>query len=170
VQRISDSFRNIEGLQPTLEAAIEDQCPLAEFVDIASRFKGTTIEFVSLMQGLLHKVEGGLYYEEEGDAVNLLTYFRAKGRQWNTVILPGLNQKIIPMMNADTDIESERRIFYVALTRVTSNLILSYVRNAARAKVERSQFLDEMAFEAGEEKRAKDLGGEAASLDEGASS
>ena len=35
-------------------------------------------QFHDMLTGLLQKVEGGLYHGEEGDAVNLLTYFRAK--------------------------------------------------------------------------------------------
>jgi superfamily I DNA/RNA helicase len=62
-----------------------------------------------MLSDLLGKVEGGLFHPEEGDAVNLLTYFRAKGRQWNTVIVPGANQKLIPL--PWEDIESERRLF-----------------------------------------------------------
>jgi DNA helicase-2/ATP-dependent DNA helicase PcrA len=87
--------------------------------------------------------------------VNLLTYFRAKGRQWNTVIIPGANQKVIPLGNAN--VEDERRLFYVAVTRATSNLIVSFVRHAVRSKVEPSQFIEEMGLKDAEEKRAKVL-------------
>jgi superfamily I DNA/RNA helicase len=52
------------------------------------------------------------------------------------------------------DIEGERRLFYVAVTRATSNLIVSYVRQAVRSKVDPSQFLAEMGLVEAEEKRA----------------
>jgi DNA helicase-2/ATP-dependent DNA helicase PcrA len=124
-------------------------------VDIASRFKGDVRQFHEMLTGLLRKVEGGLFHAEEGDAVNLLTYFRAKGRQWNTVIIPGANQKVIPLGNCN--LEDERRLFYVAVTRATSNLIVSFVRHAVRSKVEPSQFIGEMGLKDAEEKRAKVL-------------
>src|SRR5262245_66572741 len=112
----------------TLEDAINNTLPLGEIVDIAGRFKGDVRQFHEMLTGLLGKVEGGLYHVEEGDAVNVLTYFRAKGRQWSTVIIPGANQKVIPLGNAN--VEDERRLFYVAVTRATANLIVSFVRPA----------------------------------------
>jgi DNA helicase-2/ATP-dependent DNA helicase PcrA len=84
--------------------------------------------------------------------VNLLTCFRAKCGQWNTVVIPGANPKLIPL--PWEDVEGERRPFYVAVTRATSNLILSYVRKAERSKVVPSQFLAEMGLVEAEEKRA----------------
>jgi DNA helicase-2/ATP-dependent DNA helicase PcrA len=155
VQRITTGFRHLVGIIGSLEDAINDTLPLGEIVEIASRFKGDVPQFHAMLADLLHKVEGGLYHAEEGDAVNLLTYFRAKGKQWDTVIIPGANQKIIPLSKAN--IEDERRLFYVAVTRTTSNLIVSYVRHAVRSKVEPSQFIAEMGLEGAEEKRAKAL-------------
>jgi DNA helicase-2/ATP-dependent DNA helicase PcrA len=155
VERISGNFKHLGGMIGSLEDAINNTLPLGEFVDIASRFKGDVAQFHDVLTGLLQKVEGGLYHGEEGDAVNLLTYFRAKGRQWNTVIIPGANQKVIPLGNSN--VEDERRLFYVAVTRATSNLIVSFVRNAVRSRVEPSQFIKEMGLTGAEEKRAKVL-------------
>jgi DNA helicase II / ATP-dependent DNA helicase PcrA len=155
VQRITADFKHLGGVVGSLEDAINGNLPLGEFVDIASRFRGDVRQFHEMLTGLLGKVEGGLYHAEEGDAVNVLTYFRAKGRQWNTVIIPGANQRVIPL--GDSCVEDERRLFYVAVTRATSNLIVSYVRHAVRSKVEPSQFIEEMGLEEAEEKRAKAL-------------
>ncbi len=155
VQRITTSFRHLGGIIGSLEDAINNTLPLGELVDIASRFKGDVSQFHAMLADLLQKVEGGLYHAQQGDAVNLLTYFRAKGRQWDTVIIPGANQKVIPLSKAN--VEDERRLFYVAVTRTTSNLIVSYVRHAVRSKVEPSQFIAEMGLEGAEEKRAKAL-------------
>jgi DNA helicase-2/ATP-dependent DNA helicase PcrA len=155
VQRITADFKHLGGIIGSLEDFINGSLPLGEFADIASRFRGDVRQFHEMLTGLYQKVEGGLYHAEEGDAVNLLTYFRAKGRQWNTVIIPGANQKVIPLGNAN--VEDERRLFYVAVTRATSNLIVSYVRNAVGSKVEPSQFIAEMGLVEAEEKRAKVL-------------
>jgi DNA helicase-2/ATP-dependent DNA helicase PcrA len=152
VQAIASKFKNLGGLVGTLEDAINNALPLGELVDIASRFKGDTRQFHEMISGLLARVQGGLFHEEEGDAVNLLTYFRAKGRQWHTVMIPGVNQKVIPHVRAR--VEDERRLFYVAVTRATHNLTLSYVRQAVRSPVEPSQFLAEMGVGKAEEKRA----------------
>jgi len=155
LEKLKADRPDVYQLVGSLEDAISNSLPLGEFVDIAGRFKGDVRQFHEMLTGLLGKVEGGLYHLEEGDAVNLLTYFRAKGRQWNTVIIPGANQKVIPLGTAH--VEDERRLFYVAVTRATSNLIVSFVRHAVRSKVEPSQFIDEMGLKDAEEKRAKVL-------------
>ena len=61
------------------------------------------------------------------DAVSLLTVFRAKGLQWPVVFVPDCNQGIFPYGGPD-EIEEERRLFYVALTRTQSRLHLHMVR------------------------------------------
>ena len=154
VERIGASFKYLGGLVGSLEEALDNALPLGELVDLAERFRGDVAQFHALLGGLLERVRGGLFVEREGeaDAVNLLTYFRAKGRQWHTVLVPGANQKVIP--HARADLEDERRLFYVATTRATANLVFSYVRQAVRSKVEPSQFLAELGLGEGEEKRA----------------
>jgi DNA helicase-2/ATP-dependent DNA helicase PcrA len=152
VQAIASNFKSLGGLIGTLEDAVNNTLPLGELVDIASRFKGDARQFHEMVSGLLARVQGGLFHQTEGDAVNLLTYFRAKGRQWHTVMIPGVNQKVIP--HARARVEDERRLFYVAVTRATHNLMLSYVRQAVRSPVEPSQFLAEMGVGKAEEKRA----------------
>ena len=155
VERIGRSFKNMNGIAGDLETAVnEEYLPLGEFVDIASRFKGSMQEFFEVISSLKEKVEGGLYQEKGGTGVNILTYFKCKGRQWDTVFIPGSNQKIIPQTKKDSNVEDERRIFYVAVTRATSNLFFSYVRTTVKSKVEPSQFLAELGLTEAEEKRA----------------
>jgi len=154
IMDVATHFKNLGGLIGTLEDAIEGNLPLGELIDISSRFRGDTKQFHEMLSGLLGRVQGGLFREVEGDAVNLLTYFRAKGRQWHTVFLPGVNGKVIPHGRAAENVDDERRLFYVAVTRPTANLILSYVRHAVRTKVEPSPFLLELGLTEAEEKRA----------------
>ena len=143
---------DVRGLIGDLEQAIDGHVPLGELLDVARRFKGSTGEFYETLRGLAQKAEQGLFAAGEEDGVNLLTYFRAKGRQWHTVFLPGVNQRVIPDRRAP--IEDERRLFYVAVTRPTANLAVSYVRQAVRERVTPSQFLSEMGMGEGRERRA----------------
>ena len=62
----------------------------------------------------------------------LLTYFRSKGLQWHTVILTTCNEGLIPHQKAQ--VEEERRLFYVAMTRASSNLVISYVKSACGSR------------------------------------
>lgn len=152
VEYIGETFGNLRGLIGDLEDAVEGHVPLGELLDVARRFKGTTAEFYETLRSLAQKAEQGLFATGEEDGVNLLTYFRAKGRQWHTVFLPGVNQRVIPERRSP--IEDERRLFYVAVTRPTANLIVSYVRQAVHEKVAPSQFLLEMGLGEGRERRA----------------
>ena len=68
--------------------------------------------------------------EAEGSAegVNLLTLHRAKGLEWDAVLLPALEDGTLPIKQAETDEEvaEERRLFYVGLTRARRFLSLSW--------------------------------------------
>lgn len=70
-----------------------------------------------------------------------MTYFRSKGLQWHTVILTTCNDGLIPHQRAV--VEEERRLFYVAMTRASSNLVISYVQSVCSCKVQPSRFLYE---------------------------
>ena len=70
-------------------------------------------------------------------SISLLTVFRAKGLQWPVVFVPDCNQGIFPYGGPD-EIEEERRLFYVALTRTQSQLHLHIVQTEPP-----SQFLAE---------------------------
>jgi superfamily I DNA/RNA helicase len=64
-------------------------------------------------------------YEQDGAGVSVMTIHAAKGREWDTVILPSCEQGICPMERKDSTIEEERRIFFVAITRARLRLIVT---------------------------------------------
>jgi DNA helicase-2/ATP-dependent DNA helicase PcrA len=90
-------------------------------------------------------------HEREGSAngVNLLTYHRAKGLEWDAVILPMLEDGSLPIRQAFDDPEAlaeEGRLFYVGITRARRMLHISWAdRRETRgrdARRQRSRFLD----------------------------
>jgi len=68
--------------------------------------------------------------EPGGDAVELLTFHRAKGLEFHTVFVTGLERGYVPIAHAETpaDRAEERRLLYVALTRAERCLQLSYAK------------------------------------------
>ena len=68
--------------------------------------------------------------EPAGAGVNLLTYHRAKGLEWAAVVLPALEEGLLPIRQANDDdgVAEERRLLYVGITRARRHLWLSWAR------------------------------------------
>ncbi|WP_353936476.1 ATP-dependent helicase [uncultured Brevibacillus sp.] len=88
------------------------------------------------------------YYRKDEDAVQLLTVLGSKGLEFDTVILVGMNQGTFPSKRT-VDMEEERRLMYVAVTRAKRRLILTRAREIRLFGKKtfqplRSQFISEM--------------------------
>ncbi len=84
--------------------------------------------------------------KEEKDGVHLMTMHGSKGLEFDTVFILGANEGIIPYKKAETkdEIEEERRLFYVAMTRAKKKLIISYAKERGGKKLEMSRFVEEI--------------------------
>lgn len=83
------------------------------------------------------------------EGVTLATIHAAKGLEWDAVFLVGLTEKLMPINYAvkagDEQVEEERRLFYVGITRAREHLALSWAlakTTGSRASRERTRFLD----------------------------
>ncbi len=89
---------------------------------------------------------------EDGDAnrVTLMTLHASKGLEYPVVFVSGMEEGLFPLQKAAQDLkelEEERRLFYVGITRAEDRLYLSYARSRWRygesQSSTRSRFLDE---------------------------
>ena len=80
------------------------------------------------------------------DAVTLATIHSAKGLEYKNVFVTGLDEKVLPILrNGDEDIEEERRLMYVAVTRAKNKLFLTRAQSrymyGGREYMAQSRFL-----------------------------
>ena len=72
--------------------------------------------------------------DEGSDGVTICTIHAAKGREWDIVFLPAFEQHVIPSERSIVDVEEERRVAFVALTRARNAVFISTARERLRHK------------------------------------
>ena len=82
----------------------------------------------------------------EEDAVTLTTLHSSKGLEFPVVFIVDINEGTIPHRKAtlEADLEEERRMFYVGMTRAKDRLHLYYAKELYGKKQDVSRFLDEL--------------------------
>ena len=92
--------------------------------------------------------------KQSADVVKLMTIHAAKGLEFPVVFVGGLEETLFPnamSINTREELEEERRLFYVAITRAKTNLYLSYSNARYRfgqlQQNEPSRFIEEMPGE-----------------------
>ncbi|WP_423147774.1 ATP-dependent helicase [Rubrolithibacter danxiaensis] len=87
----------------------------------------------------------------DADTVSLMTIHSAKGLEFKNVFVVGLEENLFPSqmsLSSRADLEEERRLFYVAITRAEKKLTLTYATSRYRwgtlTSCEPSRFIDEI--------------------------
>jgi ATP-dependent DNA helicase UvrD/PcrA len=127
------------------EEELTRQGDLARFVRLAEEFgEGTVAEFLADLQSRFGE-------ESAGRGVNLLTYHRAKGLEFDVVFLPRLDEGELPFKLARSAeaLAEERRLLYVGMTRAKRHLELTWSGGPSR-------FLRELGVEEPERPAADD--------------
>lgn len=88
---------------------------------------------------------------KDADTVSLMTIHSSKGLEFKQVNVVGLEENLFPSqmsLNSRSDLEEERRLFYVAVTRAETKLTISYATSRFKfgtlISCEPSRFLDEI--------------------------
>ncbi|MGN0372830.1 MAG: ATP-dependent helicase [Enterocloster sp.] len=86
--------------------------------------------------------------ETKGRGVSLMTMHSAKGLEFRVVYILDANEGVTPHHKAllEQDMEEERRMFYVAVTRAKERLHIFYVRERYHKKQEVSRFVEELSL------------------------
>ena len=116
---------------------------------IISVFKG--VKNIKAAINLLNDLRLKIDYENKSKAsdknnkIGLYTLHSSKGLEFENVFIVSVNEGVLPTNKAESkdDIEGERRLFYVGMTRTKKNLFLSYTNKKNRDK---SRFLDELDY------------------------
>lgn len=87
--------------------------------------------------------------EQQEDAVAVMTMHGAKGLEYECVFLPDVNEGVAPHHKAvlAADMEEERRMFYVAVTRAKKHLHIYYLKERFNKEVSISRFVEEILVE-----------------------
>ncbi len=131
-----DAAKEIEMLEELMQLA-KDFETIPEWLEHIQNYDTIMCEITQQENGL--KSAGT-------DAVSMVTMHSSKGLEWKVVILPDVNEGVVPHKKAVTDneLEEERRMFYVAMTREKESLFLFYIQEKEAGNLLPSRFLDEI--------------------------
>lgn len=172
IDRLEEDLHMISGLNPygainyirrgvgydayLNEYALEKNIRPEELFDVLNELQEAAREFDDFSRWFRHieryeqmmkeKTEKQKKEEREEDAVNIVTMHCAKGLEYETVFVIDVNEGITPYKKAvlDNEIEEERRMFYVAMTRAKKHLYLCYVKTRFNKEMEMSRFIHEI--------------------------
>lgn len=125
------AYDSIRSLMRSEEDAEDKIRIIQSFIDYSAKHKGNFIDFYKDIESLK---ETELSSSSNKAQLLLTSIHRAKGLEWNNVIVPSLKEGEFPYKPVtkeeaffqDPQIEAERRLFYVAITRARKNLLLLY--------------------------------------------
>ena len=135
------------------EYAVKRRIKLDELMDVLKEIEERSKEYKTIEEWFAHieeyteQLRRQMEYKEPSPkSVALMTMHGAKGLEFHTVFIIGANEDICPYKKAETDeeIEEERRLFYVAMTRAKKRLVISYSKERNGKKMKQSRFVGEL--------------------------
>jgi len=144
--KTTEGLARYENVQELLNSIKEfTETPMnEEDGEVGDKGLGTYLQQISLLTDTDND-------KENADAVKLMTIHAAKGLEFPVVFVGGLEETLFPgsmSINTREELEEERRLFYVAITRAKAKLYLTYANARYRfgqlQQNEPSRFLEEI--------------------------
>ncbi len=154
VKKIVADTRMREAYADDSDESINKRANIEEFINSVEEYSRLNPE--STLTDYLNQVTLSSDTDEmdDGNYVTLATVHSVKGLEFRCVFICGLEENILPVSRAvenDDDMEEERRLMYVAITRAKENLYLTRSKSrylyGKREPTARSRFLKELSSE-----------------------
>ena len=134
------------------EYAIGHQMEYPELKGVMDELQERTKEFQTLQEWLEHVEEYKCTLKTqrqkngEIEGVTCLTMHGAKGLEYDVVFVIESNEGVTPYKKAKTpeELEEERRLFYVAMTRAKKKLFITYIKEKNGKSKSPSRFIEEL--------------------------
>lgn len=121
---------------------------LGRFEDIVAELEYSSIRALLAKLALLSRET---YIDKRANCVKLMTIHQAKGLEFYTVFISGVEEGFVPLVKEEygkDELEEERRLFYVGMTRAKKQLYLTYTKSrliwGRRKQQAPSRFLKEI--------------------------
>lgn len=129
---ILETTQYLEKYNHKTEEDLDRKANVEELLSVAVQFETAAqfLENIALIQD--NEFADGTVSEDSKRSVNLMSLHSAKGLEFEVVFLVGLEEGLMPHSRAMTDneqMEEERRLCYVGITRAKSKLFLTYARS-----------------------------------------
>ena len=136
----TEYLKNLE-IQKTHEAGskIENLNELGNGIKQFEEEKGEASNLESFLEQMSLLSSSPVSHNEDG--VQMMTLHLSKGLEFDVVFITGLEEGLFPLIQSidDMDVEEERRLAYVGMTRARKKLFLSYAQNRKRFGVDKKQ-------------------------------
>ena len=123
-----DSIAKTENVQELVNG-------IRDFVELQKEIVDSTGGLDEFLEDIALATDFDKNIENETDKVSLMTIHLAKGLEFPIVFIVGLEEDLFPSalsLSSRSDLEEERRLFYVALTRAKSMIFISFAQSRYR--------------------------------------
>ncbi len=131
------------------------QDQIQRLVDLAHKYGSSPKDFLDFLETSYGQDD----YNPDIESVSIMTLHASKGLEFNTVFIAGLEDGLIPytIYRNEVDIDEERRLLYVGMTRAKELLYLTYAKSREylnrRWQLKPSRFLSEIRRDLLQEKK-----------------